>query len=68
MTLIDQIDIIISAEIPDPIEDPITHQIIKKLMIYGPCGFGPKFVESIVNGKCNKYFPKKFNEQTIINE
>ena len=34
-----QIDKIISAEIPNPIIDPLGHKIITEYMIHGPCGY-----------------------------
>ncbi|KAL4103830.1 hypothetical protein QTP88_019165 [Uroleucon formosanum] len=36
----DDIDSLICAEIPDPIQDPILHEIVRKNMIHGPCEDG----------------------------
>nr|GEX07881.1 DNA helicase [Tanacetum cinerariifolium] len=33
----EQIDEYISAEIPDPVEDPKGHKLVTKLMMHGPC-------------------------------
>ncbi|GFQ66451.1 hypothetical protein TNCT_99391 [Trichonephila clavata] len=33
-----QIDDIIRAELPDPKEDPVLFEIVKKCKIHGPCG------------------------------
>ncbi|KAL7132194.1 hypothetical protein ABFS83_12G055800 [Erythranthe nasuta] len=50
----EDIDKIISAEIPDENEDPVLHSFVTSLMIHGPCG----------DGKCTRHFPKKFNDRT----
>ena len=55
------IDKYISAEIPDPHEDPILHQIIMRHMIHGPCGDW-----CLVDGKCSKHFPKPYQNETTI--
>ena len=57
----EDIDEIISAEIPDPSEHPELYEIVMKNMIHGPCGDW-----CMVDGKCSKYFPKSFQEETEI--
>ena len=52
---------IISAEIPNPDENPILHEIVMRNMTHGPCGDW-----CINNGKCSKYFQKDFQEETIL--
>ena len=37
-------------------------------MIHGPCGFANKRSPCVVNGKCIRYFPKKFHESTIVDQ
>lgn len=37
-TTIDDFDSIVSAQIPDPLTDPITHKTVTKHMMHGPCG------------------------------
>jgi hypothetical protein len=69
MYLIDHIDELISAELPDP-DDPKSkrlYDIVIKNMIHGPCGhFNPACV-CMVEGKCSKEFPKAFSTQTDTN-
>ena len=56
----DDIDHIISAEIPDPIANPVLHEIVKSCMIYGPCGdLNPKST-CMKDGHCTKKYPKEF--------
>ncbi|GJW73513.1 hypothetical protein Tco_0132883 [Tanacetum coccineum] len=37
-------------------------------MLHGPCGAETKYAPCTNEGKCSKYFPKKFLAKTIINE
>ena len=60
------IDKIISVELHD---EQIEHELFKimfTLMIHGPCGVQNKKSPCMQNGKCTKFFPKKFLENTTI--
>ncbi|XP_064619488.1 uncharacterized protein LOC135482932 [Lineus longissimus] len=60
----DVIDSVISAEIPDSIQDKQLHEIVKANMVHGPCGpLNPKS-PCIKEGKCTKDFPKSFRQAT----
>ena len=63
-----QIDDVISAEIPDPAEDPQLYNIITKHLIHGPCG--PLNVTSpcMKDGKCTKKYPRSFLKETVTAE
>ena len=67
--LMDHIDDIISAELPDP-NDPKMQKlfnIVSKQMIHGPCGhYNPKCV-CMIEGKCSKEFPKPFVKENNSN-
>ncbi|CAJ2631977.1 unnamed protein product [Trifolium pratense] len=60
------IDRIICAEIPDKHSDPKLFNIVSALMIHSPCGDQNKNSPCMHNGKCTKYFPKRFVDNTII--
>ncbi|KAK9049401.1 hypothetical protein SSX86_031630 [Deinandra increscens subsp. villosa] len=60
----DHIDRFISAELPNPNEDPELYTLVREFMIHGPCGNHNKKSPCMVNGECSKKFPKKFREFT----
>lgn len=57
---IDEIDKLISTEIPDETTDPAGYQIVKKFMIHGSCGNDYKNSPFMVKGKCIRHFPKRY--------
>ncbi|GFW55752.1 ATP-dependent DNA helicase [Trichonephila clavipes] len=60
----DQVNSIISAEIPDKEEDPILYEVVTKNMIHGSfCNKNCK-VPCIVDGKCSKRFPRQMLQET----
>jgi hypothetical protein len=65
----DDIDKIISAEIPNPITQPELYHLVKNHMIHGPCGLTHTGSPCMNNTKqCTKYFPKKIQEKTIVDK
>ncbi|XP_074356544.1 uncharacterized protein LOC141696284 [Apium graveolens] len=62
------IDTIISAEIPDINVDPDAYNAVKKSMLHGSCGQANVTSPCMQQGKCTKFFPKKFNDTTTIGE
>lgn len=63
----DDIDTIVSAEIPDPIESPQLHKIVLRHMVHGPCGTVNPSSPCMVDGKCSKEYPKPFQQETVSN-
>ncbi|XP_074336651.1 uncharacterized protein LOC141673814 [Apium graveolens] len=64
----EQIDKMVSAEIPDPEIDPVGYNSVSNYMIHGPCG--PDYTKSpcMVKGNCIKHFPKQYNSHTFFDE
>ncbi|XP_058756263.1 uncharacterized protein LOC131629499 [Vicia villosa] len=60
------IDNIIFAEIPDPTVHPNLYKLVKAHMMHGPCGLARMKSQCMKNGRCSKYYPKKFIEHTIV--
>ncbi|KAK7089794.1 hypothetical protein V1264_024238 [Littorina saxatilis] len=60
------IDTLISAEIPDPHEDPVLFEIVKSTMIHGPCGALDPNSPCMVDGNCSKDYPKQFRNETAL--
>eukprot|EP00102_Acyrthosiphon_pisum_P016931 XP_008188088.1 PREDICTED: uncharacterized protein LOC100159360 [Acyrthosiphon pisum] len=63
----EEIDSIISAEIPDMSTDTLLFDIVTTNMIHGPCGNLNSSSPCMANGKCTKSFPIEFSNDTITN-
>ncbi|XP_057427107.1 uncharacterized protein LOC130720473 [Lotus japonicus] len=57
-------DSFICAELPDPIANPKLFDVVSTYMLHGPCGSSRKKSLCMVNGRCSKFFPKKYVEKT----
>ncbi|UYV60470.1 hypothetical protein LAZ67_1001242 [Cordylochernes scorpioides] len=53
-----QIDSVICAEFPDPIQDPLLYNIVVKNMIHGPCGEYNPVSPCMKNSSCSKKISK----------
>ncbi|GJS98117.1 DNA helicase [Tanacetum coccineum] len=63
------VDKYISAELPDPTQDPDGYRIISELMMHGPCGYANKNASCMKDGnKCNRNFPKPYCNATYIDK
>nr|GEW91589.1 DNA helicase [Tanacetum cinerariifolium] len=63
------IDKYISAELPNPTEDPDGYKIISELMMHGPCGLVNKNAACMKDGnKCNRNSPKPYPNNTYIDK
>jgi hypothetical protein len=61
------IDKYISAEIPDPRIDPLGYALVAEHMIHGPCGKDNPRCPCMKKGKCSKFFPKPYQDETSVN-
>ena len=64
----EDIDSIISAEIPDKTTYPTLHDDVQNYMLHGPCGIGFNSAPCMRDGICTKHFPKKYVDKTVIDE
>ncbi|XP_042055739.1 uncharacterized protein LOC121800221 [Salvia splendens] len=63
-----RIDEIISAEIPDAQDDPYYYANVREFMVHGPCGIVRKSSPCMANGRCTKYFPKRYIAETNFDD
>ncbi|CAG7893082.1 unnamed protein product [Brassica rapa] len=64
----EEIDKIISAELPDKQKDPEAYELVAKHMIHGPCGLDRPRSPCMENHVCAKKFPRPFTESTSIDK
>ncbi|XP_038678376.1 uncharacterized protein LOC119979819 [Tripterygium wilfordii] len=64
----DDINRIISAEIPDCRKEPDLFNVVSRFMFHGPCGLANPKAPCMKNGKCSKHFPRRCCNETIIGE
>ena len=64
---IEQVDLIVNAEIPNKDKYPKAYETVTKCLIHGPCG--PAFPDAscMKEGKCSKKFSKEFSTETQLN-
>lgn len=60
----DQIDSVITAEIPNKEQDQELYDIVVKHMVHGSCGAFNHNSPCMIEGRCSKKFPKQFQSNT----
>ncbi|XP_058768047.1 uncharacterized protein LOC131641761 [Vicia villosa] len=64
----EDIDKIISAEVPDSETHPRLYSLVKAHMVHGPCGLANPKTPCTKDGRCTKFYPKKFQPTTIVDQ
>ncbi|KAK1394686.1 hypothetical protein POM88_013742 [Heracleum sosnowskyi] len=62
----DDIDTIISAELPDKEIDAVGYEAVSQFMMHDPCGEANPKCPCMVNGNCTKYYPKPYTPCTTF--
>ncbi|CAD6259972.1 unnamed protein product [Miscanthus lutarioriparius] len=62
------IDKFISAEVPDPHTDPLGYVLVAEHLVHGPCGASHPTCPCMKKDKCSKWFPKKYQTETVIDD
>jgi hypothetical protein len=62
----EDINSIVSAQLPDRNLHPELYDTIVSCMLHGPCGVNNVNAPCMVDGKCSKRYPKEFHMETII--
>ncbi|GJT29442.1 DNA helicase PIF1, ATP-dependent [Tanacetum coccineum] len=63
-----EIDDIIYAELPSPIDDPTDYKVVTENMLHGPCGKDARYAACTNDGKYSEHFPKPFLAETFLDE
>nr|GFA58604.1 helicase [Tanacetum cinerariifolium] len=53
----DEINDIISAELPSPTKDSVGYKVVSEFMLHGPCSKDTKYAPCTTEGKCLKHYP-----------
>lgn len=62
----EDIDIVISAELPDKESDFIGYEAVSQFMMHDPCGEANPRCACMLNGNCTKYYPKPYTNTTTF--
>jgi hypothetical protein len=61
----EDIDKIVRADVPDPVDEPTLHQLIKRMNVHRK--HGPK-CPPLRRGICRKGFPRRFRQETVLDD
>ena len=63
-----QVNSIVSAQIPDSTLHPLLYETVTTCMLHGPCGDDKPNAPCMVDNSCSKHFPKDFSEATAYGQ
>jgi hypothetical protein len=63
---VDEIDSVVSAELPDPETHPRLFKAVTSFMLHGPCGDHNTSCPCMDDFGCSKGYPKTFHETTFV--
>ncbi|KAK1351532.1 hypothetical protein POM88_054219 [Heracleum sosnowskyi] len=64
----ENVDKFVSAEILDPVKDPVGYTAVKAFMVHGPCGLQNPKSPCMKDLKCIRCFPKKYCARTMFDD
>ncbi|XP_071729034.1 uncharacterized protein [Rutidosis leptorrhynchoides] len=64
----EDINDLISAEIPNEAHDPEGYKAVTEYMLHGPCGCKHKDAPCMIDNQCSKHFSKPYYAETTIDE
>ena len=62
----EQVDVMVSAEIPNKEIHKLAYETVTTSMMHGPCGVGYPDAPCMKDGKCSKGYPKTFQSETFL--
>ncbi len=62
---VEDVDRMISVELPNSETNKLAHEMIAKCMMHGPCGSAFPNASCMEEGKCKKQYPHKFQSETV---
>jgi PIF1-like helicase/Helitron helicase-like domain at N-terminus len=62
----EDVDTIVSTEIPDQTKHPELYETVINTMLHGPCGPSITDASCMINDKCSKRYPKNYCDHTKI--
>jgi hypothetical protein len=65
---LEDVDSIVSAEIPDKFTNPKCYEIVSRFMMHGLCGLANPKSQCMNKGVSSKRFLKKFKTQTVFDD
>ncbi|KAL6575510.1 hypothetical protein OROHE_000887 [Orobanche hederae] len=64
----DDVDQIISTEIPDQVAHPRLYELVSTHMMHGPCSSSGNEKACMKKGKCTRRFPKRYFDRTTVDD